>query len=309
MVDIAQVNNEQEQQEQEQVPPSQERWLDAQELEGLSSSDVVTRPSVRLQLQALAKKLRKEGDALRRMEQSAEAAEAAETSSSSKEKEAACDAAAETAVPSEAPPLAAAPTPVVLPTTAATTAAAPPGGKYTPIDRFSFDFGGYNAPYVTVYVPLPGVGSLVVDERRRDDDAVSCRFAADSFDLIVRNLRGKSYRLYKDCLEKDIDPTKSKYVVKADKVVIKLAKKKGTGGGTTYDYWSKLTDPKKKNKKSGSSAAAGGDDNPQASIMQLMKDMYEDGDDQMKKIIGETMMKQQRGELGGKDGGGGFGDL
>ena len=43
--------------------------------------------------------------------------------------------------------------------------------------------------------------------------------------------------------------------------------------------------------------------------MQLMKDMYEDGDDNMKKVIGETMMKQQRGELG-KDGmGSGFGDM
>lgn len=31
-------------------------------------------------------------------------------------------------------------------------------------------------------------------------------------------------------------------------------------------------------------------------IMELMKDMYEDGDENMKKIIGEAMMKSQRGE-------------
>lgn len=28
-----------------------------------------------------------------------------------------------------------------------------------------------------------------------------------------------------------------------------------------------------------------------------MKDMYDEGDDQMKKVIGEAFMKQQRGEL------------
>lgn len=31
-------------------------------------------------------------------------------------------------------------------------------------------------------------------------------------------------------------------------------------------------------------------------IMDMMKDMYEDGDDNMRKIIGEAMMKSQRGE-------------
>ena len=30
--------------------------------------------------------------------------------------------------------------------------------------------------------------------------------------------------------------------------------------------------------------------------MDMMKDMYEDGDENMKKIIGEAMLKSQRGE-------------
>ncbi len=33
------------------------------------------------------------------------------------------------------------------------------------------------------------------------------------------------------------------------------------------------------------------------SIEILMKDLYDSGDDNMKKMIGETMMKQRRGEL------------
>ena len=34
----------------------------------------------------------------------------------------------------------------------------------------------------------------------------------------------------------------------------------------------------------------------QGGIMDMMKDMYEDGDENMRKIIGEAMMKSQRGE-------------
>ena len=52
--------------------------------------------------------------------------------------------------------------------------------------------------------------------------------------------------------------------------------------------------------------------------MNMMKDMYESGDDSMKKMIGETMLKQRNGELnkdkddlmnGGMGGMGGMGDL
>lgn len=117
--------------------------------------------------------------------------------------------------------------------------------------------------------------------------------------MVVRDLKGKSYRLFRDHLEKDINAEKSKYIIKADKIVIKLAKNKtGSGDYGTYDFWSKLTaDPSKKKTEK---------ENPQASIMEMMKDMYRDGDDQMKKVIGETFMKQQRGELGK---GGGLGDM
>ena len=90
---------------------------------------------------------------------------------------------------------------------------------------------------------------------------------------------------------------KSKKVVKADKVLIKLAKKKSEYG--SYDHWSSLTAKKKK-----TSTAK---ENPAAGIMDLMKEMYETGDDNMRKVIGETMMKQRTGEL--DKGMGGMGDL
>ena len=287
MVDIAEVVEEAAEQQQETVPASQERLWDAEEIEAAAKN--LKRVSARLHLEALAKKLRKESDALRRMEKSAAVA-AANTSAPSNGDAATAPIADEAPSPS---PSAAAPTPIP-PLSSPTAPPTLTGNKYTPIDRFSFDFGGYNSAFVTLYIPLPGVGAIPKEQ-------VSCQFTKESFDLIVRDLQSnKSYRLFKDHLEKDIDPEKSKYIIKADKIVVKLAKKKGEYG--SYDFWSKLTDPKKgTNKKTGK-------DNPQASIMELMKDMYNEGNDDMKKVIGETFMKQQRGELG-KDGPGGLGGL
>ena len=50
------------------VPPSQERLLDAQEIEKVAAT--LTRPTARMQLESLAKKLRKESEALKRVEAS-----------------------------------------------------------------------------------------------------------------------------------------------------------------------------------------------------------------------------------------------
>lgn len=250
----------------ESIPASQERLLDAQAIEKAAST--VTRPTARIHLESLAKKLRKEAEALKRVESSSNSDVDMKDSTSSN--------------PS-APPLATAaaaspPTPVTTPPIATT-----PSIRYVSIDRFSFDAGGYDTPFVTLYIPLPGVGSIASDN-------VQCKFTKESFDLIVNDLQGKSYRLVKDNLEKDIDPTKSKYIIKSDKILLKLGKVKTSEYGG-YDYWTQLT-AKKERKQSGKK------DDPQKGIMELMKDMYNEGDDNMRKIIGETFMKQQRGELG-----------
>jgi calcyclin binding protein len=72
-------------------------------------------------------------------------------------------------------------------------------------------------------------------------------------------------------------------VVKRDKVVIKLSKAK-------QEHWSNLTSKKSKDKKEAEQK------DPSAGLMDMMKDMYNDGDENMKRIIGEAMLKSQRGE-------------
>lgn len=260
---------------------SEERLLDAEEIEKVAST--LKRPTARMQLESLAKKLRKEAAALKVVEGQGMATTTPDSTSS-----------ATTSTPVINPTIIPADPPKPLPVPAASLSSGASSILYSTIDRFSFDAGGYNEKFVTLYVPLPGVGDIPKDQ-------VTCKFDKGAFDLIVNNLNGQSYRLKKDDLEHDIVPDNSKIIIKADKVVVKLAKVKGEYG--SFDYWSKLTDPKRKEKDKKKA-------DPSASITDLMKEMYESGDDNIRKIIGETMMKQQRGELGkGPSGMGLGGDL
>jgi len=168
-------------------------------------------------------------------------------------------------------------------TPAATTSTVP----WTIISDFAWDQGEYNSPKVTVYVELEGVGGI-------SKDNVTCTFTKDTFDLQVVGLSGKNYRLLQDNLDKDIIPGESKFLVKANKIVLKLAKTKGE---YSFDNWTSLSSKKTKGDKAASkSAASGGKADPMGGIMDMMKEMYDSGDDKMKKIIGEAMEKSRTGE-------------
>lgn len=277
MVEIEEVS---EQQKPKVLSPSDEREADADAIEKVIS--MVDRPSAVAQLEALVKKIRRDASALKRVEESRAKMEGVEITGSE-----------EAAPPAAAPVPAPAPTPVAAAVPAA-VAPVVPSQHYTTIDKYAFDAGGYNSPTVSIYIALPNVGSIPRDN-------ITCEFSPSSFDLIVRDLGGNSYRLVNDNLENDIVPEKSKILVKADKIVIKLGKKKTEYGG--HDHWSQLTAKKDKKKKAADAA------NPAAGIMDLMKEMYDSGDDNMKRMIGETMQKQREGKLGADGGMGGMGDM
>lgn len=249
----------------DEIPTWKERLLDAEEIETAARS--LTRPTAKMQLESVAKRIRKEGEALKRVEASKQQV-SNESTKQAVEAQPKVDNAPKPA-PVPTPP------PVVSKTV-----------KYVPIDRFAFDAGGSSDRFVTLYIDLPRVGTIPRDN-------IQCVFTKNSFDLVVNDLQSKNYRLFKDSLEKDLDTDQCKIVVKADKILVKLAKIKNDYGG--FEYWTKLTDTKKK------TTADTKKDDPQASIMGLMKQMYDEGDDSMKKMIGETMLKQRNGELGRDD--------
>ena len=239
---------------------SQERLLDADEIE--ASLSHITRPSARLHIENLITKLRKEGKALQRVAASKSAAATASTADNDEPSATSPTKDPTQSIPKRTP----ATTPII------TT------NKYQSFPTYYFDAGQYNSPTVSVYVPLESIGT-------HDKSKVTCTFTPSSFDLIVSDYDGKNYRLINDNLEKDIDVDKSKYIIKANKIIIKLGKIKGEYG--SYDSWQQLT--AKKVKKRDASGKSIEDTNPAAGLMDMMKDMYDSGDDNMKKMIGETM--------------------
>lgn len=267
--------------QQEFLSISEEKILDAMEIEAVAVN--MERASARAHLEALAKKLRRDGAALKRVEKSRQKLDSTSISKEIPNK-------------NDMDRNHSAKTPESVPASKLTNPIVSESAKFTPVDRFSFDAGGYNSQFVTIYIPLPNVGSSI------PRDFIKCSFSKDSFDLIVTGLNGKNYRLYNNNLENEIIAEKSKYVVKSDKIVIKLAKVKGEYG--SYDNWNQLSAKKGKKEKKLQK------ENPSGAIMDLMKDMYDSGDDQMKKMIGETMLKQREGTLDSKmDMGTGLGDI
>jgi len=150
---------------------------------------------------------------------------------------------------------------------------------YIPIINFAWDQEGYDSATISVYVDLENVGSVKTN--------VSCNFTSTTFDLKIMNLNGKNYRLLNDNLEKDIDPEKSKFIVKKNKIVLKLQKIKGQ---YSYEHWTRLTSKKTQEKRKEVAK------DPSGGIMDMMKEMYDEGDENMKKIIGEAMMKSKQGD-------------
>mmetsp|Transcript_27697 Transcript_27697/g.55448 ORF Transcript_27697/g.55448 Transcript_27697/m.55448 type:complete len:280 (-) Transcript_27697:94-933(-) len=247
--------------------PSTSRRLDADEIEALIEAAV--RPGTKAQLTLLAQKLRRESSALSRVE-----------ASKAKLFEEKCGTPVGNAHGAISSEKRIDPIPV-LPTHQPATTNVSASTVFTPIAKFAFDAGEHNSQFFTLYLPLVGVGA----HKKSNVDAVTCKFTKHSFDFVALGLDGKNYRLFKDNLEKDIVPEKCKIIVKTDKVIIKLAKVKGE---YSYDHWAQLTAKKAKSSKTDKKS-----NDPQDSIMDLMKDMYDSGDDKMKKVIGEAMLKSR----------------
>eukprot|EP01138_Halocafeteria_seosinensis_P003228 gb/GECG01003302.1/.p1 GENE.gb/GECG01003302.1/~~gb/GECG01003302.1/.p1 ORF type:complete len:250 (+),score=56.27 gb/GECG01003302.1/:1-750(+) len=159
--------------------------------------------------------------------------------------------------------------------------AASSGKYFQAVTRFGW---GQSDKFVSVYVSedMEGVGSLY----EHDDQAVQCEFTSNSFDLKVYGLKGRNYRLYRENLENEIDPESSKFKVKQDRVTVMLKKK------DSLDHWTELVSKRKKPNIS--------KEDPSGGIMDMMKQMYEEGDDNMKRTIAEAWEKSQKAQMQGK---------
>ncbi|TDH73169.1 uncharacterized protein CCR75_003019 [Bremia lactucae] len=142
---------------------------------------------------------------------------------------------------------------------------------FTEISRFSWEDDGYGKELVMVYIMsgVEGVGNLPKEN-------VTCHFGKSSFDLKIIGLDNKNYRLVKQHLEKEIDPLKSSIRVKKNRVTILLRK------ADKNNTWMNLT------AKNSLKSSKPDSSDPAAGIMDMMKNMYDEGDDDMKRTIAKA---------------------
>lgn len=129
--------------------------------------------------------------------------------------------------------------------------------------------------FVKVYITLNGVHSLAKDD-------ISVEFSSSSMTLKVRQ-KACLHQLVVNSLLHQVIPDKSHYKVKTDNLVILLKK-------TAEKNWTYLTKTEEKAKQKSKPAAAPKPEtsDPSAGVMGLMKQMYDDGDDDMKRTIAQA---------------------
>ncbi|PIN04675.1 Calcyclin-binding protein CacyBP [Handroanthus impetiginosus] len=143
--------------------------------------------------------------------------------------------------------------------------------NYVTLSSFSWD---QDNDQLKIYISLEGV----------DQEKIEADFKPMSFDIKFHDVQGKNYRCAVPKLNKEIVPEKCKLVVKPKRVVVTLAK---ASKGNWLDLHFKEDKLKPNLDK---------ERDPMAGIMDLMKNMYEEGDDEMKKTIAKAWTDARSGK-------------
>ncbi|KAJ1688383.1 hypothetical protein LUZ63_019773 [Rhynchospora breviuscula] len=158
-------------------------------------------------------------------------------------------------------------TPVVVKAPSAATNAF----KYNSLGSFSWD---QDTEKIRIYLFLEGV----------DPEKMDSVIKPSSVDIKMHDVQGKNYRYAIPKLNKEIVPEKSKVVVKPTRVVLTLFK---SSKGNWLDLQFKEDELKPNLDK---------EKDPMAGIMDLMKNMYEEGDDDMKRTIAKAWTDARAGK-------------
>jgi calcyclin binding protein len=162
-----------------------------------------------------------------------------------------------------------------------------------------------NLKYVKVHVrDIKGAEDVI------DKENIDAKFELRSFNVILRKVgpKGLNYSLAIGNLKKDIVPEECKVVPTKTGVTVHLFKDKNS-------MWTDLK--LQKDEKKDDMPKMDKDADPSAGLMNLMKHMYETGDDEMKRTIAKSMYEAQNKQGSGEasklpdmgDMGAGFDDL
>ncbi|KAI5387144.1 uncharacterized protein LOC127100351 [Lathyrus oleraceus] len=160
---------------------------------------------------------------------------------------------------------------IPLPAPISTGTKVSPVVNYSPLASFSWD---QDNEKVKIYVSLEGV----------DESKIESEFKPNAFDVKFHDIQGKNYRCAVVKLHKEIVPEKCKVLVKPKRVIITLVK-------ASKANWLDLHFKEDKLKPTLDKAK-----DPMAGIMDMMKNMYEDGDEEMKKTIAKAWTDARTGK-------------
>ena len=138
--------------------------------------------------------------------------------------------------------------------------------------------------YTRVYLTsgLDGIG-------KHPKQNIDCEFTDTFFDLRVLGFNGKNWRLKIGPLNGLIDPAACKLKVKSNSITLELRKSKSK-------HWDDLKEKKKDALASAAKKGPAADEegaDPGSSLMNMMKELYDQGDDNMKRTIAESWTKAQ----------------
>ncbi|KAL1491278.1 hypothetical protein ABEB36_011897 [Hypothenemus hampei] len=130
--------------------------------------------------------------------------------------------------------------------------------------------------FVKFYITLPKINTVPAEN-------VQCNFQEKSLELKVKNLENKDYVFKVTQLLHLIDPKNSTFKVKNDLILINAAKQEQDMHWTHVTEWEKKASDKKMPNLDSEDKS-----DPSASLMNIMKNMYETGDDEMKRTIAKA---------------------
>ncbi|KAF5472487.1 hypothetical protein F2P56_009203 [Juglans regia] len=160
---------------------------------------------------------------------------------------------------------------IPIPISTAPKVSSDPALKYVTLGSFSWD---QDNDKVKIYVSLEGA----------EHEKIETELKPTSIDVKFHDVQGKNYRCAIAKLNKEIIPDKCKVVVKPTRVIITLFK---ASKGNWLDLQFKEDKLKPNLDK---------DRDPMAGIMDLMKNMYEEGDDEMKRTIAKAWTDARSGK-------------
>lgn len=138
--------------------------------------------------------------------------------------------------------------------------------------------------YVKLYITLDGVEKLPKEK-------LDATFSSKSMDLVVRELRGKNHHLLIRNLLYEITPSESSVKAKSGNVTVLMRK----ASPKTWECLTMLEKVELDKKKPPSQEA---DKDPSAGLMDMMKKLYDEGDDEMKKTIAKAWTESRDKQTG-----------